>query len=384
MTVTPSLADDALAATTVLVVDDEAPVREILQEILKLDGHHSLACDSGEAALNALRQQPFDLVISDLRMPGISGLELLRQVHDSYPRIGVIMITAVSELQVGLEAMRAGAIDYITKPFNLELVSSSIRRALRIKRLEREVEDYRLHLEGMVRQRTAELETALEQIRQTYDETLRALGSALDIRATEMGGHSLRVSRYCEELGRAMGCEGEELRNLVRGAFLHDIGKLGIPDAILLKQGRLTAQERRVMETHAAVGFELVRRIAFLAPASEIVLYHQERYDGTGYPHGLKGAQIPFGARVFAIADALDAMTSDRHYRAAIPFELAREEIIRESGRQFDPQMVNAFLAIPSEVWPRIQREVREVRDNGNPEHSPVPRTALHALSPVP
>jgi HD-GYP domain-containing protein (c-di-GMP phosphodiesterase class II) len=198
----------------------------------------------------------------------------------------------------------------------------------------------------------------MRRIEQTYDDTLEALAAALDLRDNETAGHSRRVTRYCLEMANAIGCSGEQLKQITRGAHLHDIGKIGIPDAILLKPGKLTAGEREVMQRHARIGYELVSRIAFLAPAAEIVLTHQERYDGTGYPQGLVGEEIPLGARIFAVADTLDAMTSDRPYRRALPFAAAQAEITRESGRQFDPEVVRVFHSISEKVWEDIRLEV--------------------------
>jgi putative nucleotidyltransferase with HDIG domain len=231
----------------------------------------------------------------------------------------------------------------------------SLEQALQMKRLEQEVENHQHHLEDMVKQRTKQLQSALRRIEQTYDDTLEALAAALDLRDNDTAGHSLRVTGYCLEMSKAIGCSGEQLKHIVRGAYLHDIGKIGIPDAILLKPGKLTPDERKLMESHARVGYELVSRIVFLAPAAEIVLTHQERYDGTGYPQGLVGEEIPLGARIFAVADTLDAMTTDRPYRRALPFEAARAEIIRESTRQFDPEVVRVFLSIPEKVWEDIR-----------------------------
>lgn len=184
-----------------------------------------------------------------------------------------------------------------------------------------------------------------------YDELLEVLGVALDFRDNETAGHSRRVSRYCSEIAKAMGCPRNELIDINRGAFLHDLGKIAIPDAILFKKGKLSPQEWEVMRTHAWIGYNLVSRISVLVPVAEILLSHHERFGGSGYPRGLKGAEIPLGARIFAIADTLDAMTSDRPYRKALPFSAAREEIARESGRQFDPEVVQAFLNIPEDLF---------------------------------
>jgi putative nucleotidyltransferase with HDIG domain len=188
---------------------------------------------------------------------------------------------------------------------------------------------------------------ALRQIELTYDETLRALGAALDLRDMETAGHSERVTRYSLLIARAMNSSQDELLQITRGAYLHDIGKIGIPDSILRKEGKLDPEEMDIMRTHVRIGYELVRRIAFLMPAAEIILSHHESYDGSGYPQGLRGRDIPRGARIFALADALDAITSDRPYRPAQPFNAAREEIAREAGKRFDPEAAEAFLSLP-------------------------------------
>jgi HD-GYP domain-containing protein (c-di-GMP phosphodiesterase class II) len=199
----------------------------------------------------------------------------------------------------------------------------------------------------------------MRRIEMTYDETLEALGAALDLRDTETAGHSKRVSGYCLEMATALQRPPDELRHIMRGSYLHDIGKIGIPDAILLKEGKLTPEEMAVMQTHVRIGYDLVSRIAFLAPAAAIVLTHQERWDGTGYPQGLVGDEIPLGARIFAIADTLDAMTSDRPYRKALPLQVAREEIVRFSGKQFDPEIVRLFCSLPEERWEAIRLDQR-------------------------
>ncbi len=346
----------------VLVVDDEAPVRRLVCDVLGERGYQTHSCESGEQALAALAAQKFDAIISDLRMSGLSGLDLLKEVAARHRHTAFIMITGVDETRVGIEAMKQGAADYLVKPFDMQALGHSLDRALDIRHLELEVENYRQNLEAMVAQRTKQLEAAMRRIEMTYDETLEALGAALDLRDTETAGHSRRVSRFCEVMARAMQCSEDEIRQIVRGAYLHDIGKIGIPDSILLKPAKLTPEEVAVMQTHARIGYDLVCRIAFLASAAAIVLTHQERYDGTGYPQGLMGEEIPLGARIFAIADTLDAMTSDRPYRRALSFADAEAEILRESGRQFDPRVVEAFRSVPPRVWEEIRLEVAGLR----------------------
>jgi response regulator RpfG family c-di-GMP phosphodiesterase len=341
----------------ILIVDDEQAIRRLLSDGLGLEGFECSDTSGATEALELLATQPFDIVISDLRMPGTSGLELLEAVREKHPQVAFLMATGVNDVRVGIQAMKAGADDYLVKPFQLDEVFTALDRAIQRKRLEREVENYRQRLEEMVDQRTRQLQAAIKRVEQAYDETLEALSAVLDLRDNETAGHSRRVIGYCLEIAQAMGCSSEQLETIARGVYLHDIGKFGIPDAILHKPGKLTGEEKAIMETHVRIGYELVCRIAFLAGSAQLVLTHHERYDGTGYPQGLLGDEIPLSARIFAVADALDAMTSDRPYRRALPYSAAREEIIRESERQFDPNVVKGFLAIPEEVLETIRRE---------------------------
>ncbi|MGH9377828.1 MAG: HD domain-containing phosphohydrolase [Terriglobia bacterium] len=338
-----------------LIVDDESTIREILEERLGQEGYDCSTCSSGEEALTLIRESAFDVIISDLSMTGMSGLDLLGSARRDCPRSAFILVTGTQDIRTGIEAMKQGASDYVTKPFMPGAVVHSVAQALEKKRLEREIEVYQQRLEQMVEERTAQLEAALSHVEETYDATLEALGAALDLRDAATEGHSARVTRYSAIIAKAMGCAPEEMREITRGAYLHDIGKIGIPDGILLKRGKLTPEEKEVMETHVMIGYRLVKRIPFLAPAAQIVLTHQERYDGRGYPRGLKGEEIALGARIFAVADTLDAMTSDRPYRKALSLERAIEEIRREAGSQFDPDVVRAALSIPEITWLEVQ-----------------------------
>jgi response regulator RpfG family c-di-GMP phosphodiesterase len=346
----------------ILVVDDELPVCALLTETFAAHGFDSQSRNDGKAALEALEHEEFDVVVSDLNMPGMSGMDLLAEVREKFPRVVFLMVTGVNDVRTGIEAMKRGAADYVVKPFELEAVLNSVKRALEMKAMQTELEEYRQNLEHMVDERTRQLDAARRRIELTYDETLEALGAALDLRDTETAGHSQRVTRYCLKIAQTMDCSVDQLKQIARGSYLHDIGKIGIPDSILLKEGKLNTEEIQVMRNHVRIGYELVSRIAFLAGAAEIVLTHQERFDGTGYPQGLVGSEIPLGARIFSVADTLDAMTSDRPYRRALPFVAAREEIEGESGKQFDPEVVKVFLAIPERVWDEIRHEVASSR----------------------
>jgi len=349
------------AVTRVLVVDDEIAACKLLSIMLVSPAYYCAMASNGEDALVTLQREPFDAVISDLQMPGMSGMEILAEVRGRYRHLAFLVTTGVDDVEVGVAAMRSGADDYLCKPLQESVVEASLERALHKQRLEQQVETYRQHLEEMVVERTAQLEAALQLVEGSYEDTLQALGAAIDLRDSETAGHSQRVCRYSLEIARAMSWSGKELGSLARGAYLHDIGKLGVPDAILLKPGPLTADERTLMQQHVQIGFELVKGIPFLVDAAEIVLAHHERHDGSGYPRGLKGEAILPGARIFAVADSFDAITSDRPYRRASPFDAGRETIRREADRLFDPEIVSIFLSIPAETWATIGRDQRQM-----------------------
>jgi response regulator RpfG family c-di-GMP phosphodiesterase len=358
----PASALTSAPAVQVLIVDDDLALRKILSVMLTQSAFLCRTAASGEEALSLLARQPFDVVISDLRMPGISGMDLLIEVRARYPGLAFLMVTGEDETRVGVRAMQLGADDYLLKPFDADVVLGSLHRALQKKKLEREVQEYRLHLEEMVSERTKQLRSALQQTERSYEDTLEALGAAIDLRDSPTAGHSRRVFLYSMELAKSIGGLELEIRSIAMGAWLHDIGKLAIPDRILLKPGPLTDSEWEIMRRHARIGYELVKSISFLAGAAEIVLAHHERFDGSGYPQKMKGDQIPFGARIFAIADTLDAMTSDRPYRAALPLQAARDVIERGSGTLFDPLVAAAFLRVPSNTWETIAKQTLTVQ----------------------
>jgi response regulator RpfG family c-di-GMP phosphodiesterase len=362
----PAATLDLPAVTRVLVVDDEAAVRKLLAIILQEAAIPFQSASGGEDALKLLSAEPFDAVISDLQMPGMSGVDLLMQVRRQYPHIAFLMATGVDDIRVGIQAMQQGADDYLVKPLQIDAVKISLERAVQRKRLEVEVEGYRRHLEQIVAERTQQLQTALRQVERTYGETLQALGEAIDLRDSETGGHSRRVSLYSLKILSSVGGTEQQFQSTAMGAWLHDIGKLGIPDAILLKPGPLTSEEWLVMQRHPQIGFDLVKRIPFLSEAAEIILMHHERCDGSGYPLGLKGQDIPLGARIFAVSDTVDAMTSDRPYRSARSFQEAREQIQRGSGKLYDAQIAESFLDISDATWEAIRAETSAPLDGSD------------------
>ena len=351
----------------ILIVDDDQVIRDLLSEGLSGSGYRcETACDGAEG-LRKLRSNSFQLVVSDIDMPGMDGVHLLQEIKKTHPDIEIIMLTGVIDVDTAIQSMRLGASDYLTKPFNLAEVRITVERALEKQRLLRENREYQRTLEARVAERTAELsrknrevEELFDRLKSSYQTTLETLATALDTRDTETLGHSLRVASYTVAVARRMGVVEPELTDIYRGALLHDVGKIGIPDAILRKPGKLTPEEWVDMRKHPEIGYRILQGINFLEAAREIVLSHQETYDGTGYPRGLRGKEIPLGARVFAVVDTLDAMTSDRPYRKALPYEAARTEILKCSGTQFDPDVVKVFLEIPDQEWINIHRRVMQ------------------------
>jgi putative nucleotidyltransferase with HDIG domain len=340
----------------ILVVDDEESVRCVVAALLERCGYGTTVVRGAEEALTRLQQDPdYDLVLADIMMPGIDGLTLLEQIVTDHPGMPVVMCSAVNDIHVATNAFRRGAMDYILKPFERLELQSVVMRAVEHGRLRKQNAVYRHNLESIVSARTGRLRSTMQDLERSYDITLEAMGDALDLRDEETEGHSKRVTAYTIALAREVGLDADELRVIARGAFLHDIGKIATPDRILLKPGRLDADERAIMREHCARGYDMVRKIPFLKEAAEIVYTHQECFDGSGYPRGLRGNEIPLGSRIFAIADTLDAMTSDRPYRKGTTFASASKEIALCSGGQFDPRIVEVFVRMPLESWSNLR-----------------------------
>jgi putative nucleotidyltransferase with HDIG domain len=348
-----------MSQARILVVDDEASVRDIVATLLTRSGYTATIAEGADQALAFLQQDPtYDLILTDIMMPGTDGLSLLDQLTTDYPSLPVVMLTAVHDIHVATNSFRRGAIDYLIKPFERAQFENVISRAVEHGRLRKQKNLYLHNLEDMVSARTNRLREAMQDLERSYDITLEAMGDALDLRDHETEGHSKRVTAYTIAIARAMGVQADELKVIARGAFLHDIGKIATPDSILLKPGRLTPEEKAIMREHCERGYEMIRKIPFLREAAEIVYAHQECFNGTGYPRGLQGTAIPLGARIFAVADTLDAMTSDRPYRKGTNYIVASQEIARCSGTQFDPSIVAVFLNLPLDSWPQLRADI--------------------------
>ncbi|MHB1846264.1 MAG: HD domain-containing phosphohydrolase [Deltaproteobacteria bacterium] len=346
---------------SILLVDDDAGVRDVISVLLTEEGYVVQAVPTAEQALEVAAVGDTHLVISDLKMPGRDGLWLLDQMRKEHPDATVIMLTGFGDTEAAVECLRRGAADYLLKPPKVTELVRAIERALSRRRIELARRRYQRKLERKVQDKTLELSKALSDVEASYHSTLLALVAALDAREHETSDHSQRVVRFTKAIARTLGLGGHELAEIGRGALLHDIGKIGVPDSILLKPGPLTKEEWVEMRRHPDIGFQILKSIPFLTTPAEIVLSHQERFDGGGYPRGLAGEQIPIGSRIFAIADTFDAITSDRPYRKGQSYDAARAEIARCSKTQFDPQCVEAFLALDNERLLQLRAAVAQL-----------------------
>ena len=357
-----------MAPPTILVVDDDVSVRTIVAAMLEPAGYEPVLASSAEEAIAKIQDGLAPrLILSDIVMTGMTGLTLLDHVRTRHSEIPIVMVSGVSDVAVAIGTLRNGAYDYLLKPFERDQLLGTVLRALEYRALVEQNNVYRTHLEELVVARTEMLNSAIGDLERSYDITLEALGDALDLKDTETEGHSRRVTAYTIALARAMQLPPQEIRTMARGAFLHDVGKMAIPDAILLKPGRLTLDEQTTMREHCERGYQMLRKIPYLREAAEIVYSHQEHYNGSGYPRGLRGDEIPLGARIFAVADALDAITSDRPYRSATSFATARKEIRKNLGTQFDPQVVEVFLSMPDRIWEDLRAEIQGEAQKFNP-----------------
>jgi response regulator RpfG family c-di-GMP phosphodiesterase len=344
----------------VLVVDDDMVIREFIVELLG-DEYVCTAAACAEEALEKCREDEFDLVLSDIMMEGMSGLELVPRILELAPETIVVMISGVQTIESAIEAMRGGAFDYVVKPFDIYHFEAAIRRALKHRSLLLAKRHYESRLQALVAQRTEELARAFKTVEGAYRSTLKALTAALEARDHETHGHSERVVRFSLRLGQELGLEPEQLRSLELGALLHDIGKIGVPDAILRKPGRLTEEEWQQMRQHPLHGGEILKGIEFLEGAARVVAQHHEKWDGSGYPRGLRAEKIDLNARIFAVADAFDAMVSERVYKRGRSYEAAVEELIRCAGSHFDPRVVEAFLQVPRREWDEMRQAGKSI-----------------------
>ncbi|MFL5618413.1 MAG: HD-GYP domain-containing protein [Gemmatimonadaceae bacterium] len=322
-----------------LIVDDEPRLRQVFVHLMRSDGFTCLEAENGEQAIAVLEREPVTLVMSDLRMPRLDGIELLREVRARWPDTAVVMITAVADVEVAVSCLAVGAMDYLTKPFHIDEVRARVAQALEKRRLVLENRGYQESLQEKVAAQASRLE-------ELFLASVQSLAEALEVKDPYTRGHSVRVSQYSAVIAREMGLGGELLRRIELGGHVHDIGKIGVREEVLNKPGKLTTEEYQHIMTHPMVGWKILAPLLGEMPeALNIVRSHHERFDGRGIPDGLAGAHIPLEARIAAAADCFDAMTSDRTYRPGLSMEEALAEIVRCSGAQFDPCVVDAMMA---------------------------------------
>ena len=340
-----------------LIVDDDWQVREVLHEIFLSAGYNCLLAQDGREGLEVFRTARPPLMVTDLKMPNMDGIALLQAVRAVDSDAAVIVLTGAADVKTAIDSLKLGAYDFIMKPVNVDELVIAADRALERRQLLIERREYQAYLELRVEEATRDLQSAYRQLQDTYKSTLEALGSALDTRDVGTEAHSRRVHGYSLSTARQHGIPEIQLTDIAHGVLLHDIGKIGIPDAILLKPGPLTPEEWKIMRRHPEIGKRLIENIPFLKGAVPIVYHHHERWDGSGYPLGLKSEGIPLGARIFAVVDAFDAMTFDRPYSKAISFEAAKAEIRRCAGTHFDPSVVQSFLKVDEAMLAEIRRK---------------------------
>ncbi len=317
----------------ILVVDDESIARITIDALLSSNNYEMFFAENGEEGINIANEIKPDIILLDVMMPGMNGFETCRKIRsmNSLAEVPILLVTALDDRESRMAGLQAGADDFITKPYDIFELQVRIQNMTRLNR-------YRLLTEQRL-----EMEKLHNEVVIAYDKTIEGWSRALDLRDKETEGHTQRVSEMTIKLAMAMGMSKETLVHIKRGALLHDVGKLGIPDAILLKPQQLSAEEWVIMRKHPVYAYQWLSEIEYLQNALDIPYCHHEKWDGSGYPRGLKGEEIPLAARIFSVVDVWDALTSDRPYRKAMGSDDARKYIVDNSGTQFDPTAVEAF-----------------------------------------
>lgn len=341
-----AIQDASIRKGRILVVDDDKLIHKLISVILNKESYDMVSAHNADEAMQIAKKEKgiIDVVLMDLALDGANGLDILKQLLTMDDMLVGVVITGYGTMNNITEAMRAGAIDFIEKPFSVASILEVLERAMRYRRILQKNRFYQCHLEEMVAERSAELSRALEHVKQSYQATLEVLAAMLDAREDNTSRHCRRLVPMAQILAREMLLSDEEVKVIGHGALLHDFGKISMPDSVLLKHGTLNDDEWRIMKTHPRVGYEIVSMCPSLESAAEIVYSHQEHFDGTGYPRGLRGTEICIGARIFTVVDAYDAIRSNRPYSPGRSAEVAVNEIVKGRGQQFDPKVVDAFL----------------------------------------
>jgi putative two-component system response regulator len=362
----------------ILIVDDEKMVCSLLAQGLSREGYSYLTANNGREAFQHFCKKKLSLIICDVHMPEMDGIELLERIREVDPKMLVIIVTAYAEINLAVNAIRLGAYDFILKPFDLDLVIFSVKKALEKRRLEEENKVYQEHLERLVEERTAELHHAYLGLKKAHLDSMRALVEAIDAKDPYTRGHSERVRKGSVMVGMKLGLDKAGLERLEFGALLHDIGKIGINDAVLHKAGPLNEEEFKIFHQHPLIGVKIAEGVGFFRDKVPIIRHHHEWLNGNGYPDKLAGEAIPLEARIIAILDAFDAMTSLRPYRGAMSFKDALEELERGKGKQFDASILEIF--INEKIYSMVDfsspdmgdTPIADIADNVNPDFNKI------------
>ncbi len=328
----------------ILIVDDEEMICLLLAQRLFKEGYICATANNGKEALNHFYKDDLSLIITDIKMPEMDGIKLLKRVKALNPKMMVVIMTAYPEIDLAVEAMRLGANDFLIKTVDLDLLVLSVKNVLEKKRLEEELEAYHKNLEKMVKEITSELQHALLVVKKDHLDSVKLLAEVIDAKDLYTRGHSDRVRKMSMRIAMSLGFDEKRLESLVFGALLHDVGKVGIKDEVLQKQGPLSSEEYEYVKQHPLIGAKILEGNDFFKDKIPMIRNHHEHYDGSGYPDGLMGETIPLEARIIAVADAFDTMTSLRPHRKAMPVEDVILEMGKGKGKQFDPQILEIFL----------------------------------------
>ncbi len=356
------------ASIAVLIVDDEPDICEILGQLMAREGYSVLTRTDPREALAAIDEEEPTIVLTDVRMPGMSGIELLERVRETHPNVGVLLITAVDDRETAIAALKRGAFGYITKPFSFDEIAVQVAGAIHRRSLEINARERSEELEEQVSDRTKQLRRTMKELEisnralaRSYEDTIMRLAAAAEYRDEESGQHIRRMSKYCKRIAEELQLDSEFVRLIELASPMHDIGKIGVPDGILRKPGKLTREEFDTMKTHCVIGALILdgSDVPLMQMAARVARNHHERVDGSGYPEGLIGESIPEEGRIVAVADVFDALTTERVYKPAYHEDVAFSMMESQRGIHFDPRILDAFFGIQGEIL-RIRNTFKE------------------------